>query len=295
MLRFLSVRHLAVIDHLEVEFEPGLNVLTGETGAGKSILVEAIDLLRRRPRQRRPRAHRRGARDHAGHLRARGRPRDDRPPRSLGAGPQPRVHRRHARDHGGAARTRRGPARSARPARTSGAARSGRAPRSARRLRGSAGRGLAASPRDSTRGGAPRRRASARRLDEREKRARIEIASLQLQEIDNVAPATARTSGSPPSDRARQRRPAQPARDRGVRGALRGRRRRARRARPSSGSASPTSRRSTRASRRTSSSVTRSSRGSRTSRSFCAATARISTRRPSACRPSRIGSRRSSA
>ena len=45
MLRFLSVRHLAVIDQLEVEFEPGLNVLTGETGAGKSMLVEAIDLL----------------------------------------------------------------------------------------------------------------------------------------------------------------------------------------------------------------------------------------------------------
>jgi DNA repair protein RecN (Recombination protein N) len=45
MLRYLSVRNLAVIDRLEVEFEPGLNVLTGETGAGKSILVEAIDLL----------------------------------------------------------------------------------------------------------------------------------------------------------------------------------------------------------------------------------------------------------
>ena len=45
MLRFLSVRHLAVIDQLEVEFEPGLNVLTGETGAGKSVLVESIDLL----------------------------------------------------------------------------------------------------------------------------------------------------------------------------------------------------------------------------------------------------------
>ena len=45
MLRFLSVRHLAVIDHLEVEFEPGFNVLTGETGAGKSVLVEAIGLL----------------------------------------------------------------------------------------------------------------------------------------------------------------------------------------------------------------------------------------------------------
>ncbi len=45
MLRFLGVRHLAVIDALEVEFEPGLNVVTGETGAGKSMLVEAIDLL----------------------------------------------------------------------------------------------------------------------------------------------------------------------------------------------------------------------------------------------------------
>src|SRR5687768_6523661 len=45
MLRFLDVRHLAVIDRLEVELEPGLNVLTGETGAGKSILIEALDLL----------------------------------------------------------------------------------------------------------------------------------------------------------------------------------------------------------------------------------------------------------
>ncbi len=45
MLRFLGVRHLAVIDHLEVEFDAGLNVVTGETGAGKSMLVEAVDLL----------------------------------------------------------------------------------------------------------------------------------------------------------------------------------------------------------------------------------------------------------
>src|SRR5438552_2789980 len=45
MLRFLSIRHLAVIDAVEVEFGPGLNVLTGETGAGKSILVEAVGLL----------------------------------------------------------------------------------------------------------------------------------------------------------------------------------------------------------------------------------------------------------
>src|ERR1700687_6163539 len=45
MLRFLSIKCLAVIDAAEVEFGPGLNVLTGETGAGKSILVEAVGLL----------------------------------------------------------------------------------------------------------------------------------------------------------------------------------------------------------------------------------------------------------
>src|SRR2546425_4035424 len=45
MLRFLRIQHLAVIDSVEVEFDPGFNVLTGETGAGKSILVEAVGLL----------------------------------------------------------------------------------------------------------------------------------------------------------------------------------------------------------------------------------------------------------
>ena len=45
MLRFVSIRNLAVIDRLELEFEPGLNVLTGETGAGKSIIVGAVGLL----------------------------------------------------------------------------------------------------------------------------------------------------------------------------------------------------------------------------------------------------------
>ena len=45
MLRFLRIQHLAVIDRLELEFEPGLTVLTGETGAGKSILVGAVGLL----------------------------------------------------------------------------------------------------------------------------------------------------------------------------------------------------------------------------------------------------------
>ena len=45
MLRFLRIQHLAVIDRLELEFSPGLTVLTGETGAGKSILVGAVGLL----------------------------------------------------------------------------------------------------------------------------------------------------------------------------------------------------------------------------------------------------------
>src|SRR3954470_9373613 len=45
MLRFLSITNLAVIDRLELEFAPGLTVLTGETGAGKSILVGAGGLL----------------------------------------------------------------------------------------------------------------------------------------------------------------------------------------------------------------------------------------------------------
>jgi DNA repair protein RecN (Recombination protein N) len=45
MLRFLRIRNLAVIEAVDVEFESGFNVLTGETGAGKSILVEAVGLL----------------------------------------------------------------------------------------------------------------------------------------------------------------------------------------------------------------------------------------------------------
>src|SRR5262245_47090248 len=46
MLRELRVRDLAVIESATVSFESGLNVLTGETGAGKSILVDAVLLLR---------------------------------------------------------------------------------------------------------------------------------------------------------------------------------------------------------------------------------------------------------
>ena len=44
MLRQLSIRDVVLIDALELEFEPGLGVLTGETGAGKSILLDSLGL-----------------------------------------------------------------------------------------------------------------------------------------------------------------------------------------------------------------------------------------------------------
>ena len=45
MLLELSVENYAVVDRLRVRFHPGLNLLTGETGSGKSIIVDALGLL----------------------------------------------------------------------------------------------------------------------------------------------------------------------------------------------------------------------------------------------------------
>lgn len=45
MIQELIIRNYALIDQLKVEFAPGLNILTGETGAGKSIILEAIGLV----------------------------------------------------------------------------------------------------------------------------------------------------------------------------------------------------------------------------------------------------------
>ena len=44
MLRQLSIHNIVLVERLELEFEPGLGVLTGETGAGKSILLDALGL-----------------------------------------------------------------------------------------------------------------------------------------------------------------------------------------------------------------------------------------------------------
>ena len=45
MLRGLDIRDMLIIERLELEFQPGLNVLTGETGAGKSILLDALGFV----------------------------------------------------------------------------------------------------------------------------------------------------------------------------------------------------------------------------------------------------------
>ena len=45
MLSYLAIRDFAIIRKLQVEFHDGFNVLTGETGAGKSILIQALHLL----------------------------------------------------------------------------------------------------------------------------------------------------------------------------------------------------------------------------------------------------------
>src|SRR6056300_802528 len=45
MLRGLDIRDMLIIDHLSLEFQPGLNALTGETGAGKSILLDSLGFV----------------------------------------------------------------------------------------------------------------------------------------------------------------------------------------------------------------------------------------------------------
>ncbi len=45
MIETLRIERIAIVDEAQIEFSPGLNVLTGETGAGKSIVLGALRLL----------------------------------------------------------------------------------------------------------------------------------------------------------------------------------------------------------------------------------------------------------
>ena len=45
MLKFLAVKNFALLKDLTIDFEEGLTIITGETGAGKSMIVEAIATL----------------------------------------------------------------------------------------------------------------------------------------------------------------------------------------------------------------------------------------------------------
>ena len=45
MLKTLTVWNFALLEHVQVEFGSGLNILTGETGAGKSILIDSLGAI----------------------------------------------------------------------------------------------------------------------------------------------------------------------------------------------------------------------------------------------------------
>ena len=59
MLSSLQIENVAVIQKANVHFEKGLNVLTGETGAGKSILIDSINAILGAPARPRPSSGRR--------------------------------------------------------------------------------------------------------------------------------------------------------------------------------------------------------------------------------------------
>ena len=44
MIDHISIKNFAIIENTEIDFKEGLNIITGETGSGKSIVIEAISL-----------------------------------------------------------------------------------------------------------------------------------------------------------------------------------------------------------------------------------------------------------
>ena len=45
MLKYLSIKNLILIQHIEINFQNGLSVFTGETGAGKSMILDSLSLI----------------------------------------------------------------------------------------------------------------------------------------------------------------------------------------------------------------------------------------------------------
>ena len=157
MLRSLAIRDIVLIERLELALRPGLSALTGETGAGKSIILDALGLaLGGRGDRALVRAGRRAGLGH-GRVRAGGarisqallrgqrhpvRGRADPAPDRHRRRPQPRLRQRHRGEHGPAAPGGRPPGRgaravrAARPAEPAGASRHPRRVRRAGRARG---------------------------------------------------------------------------------------------------------------------------------------------------------------
>ena len=66
MLNFLQIRDYAIVESLDLEFSGGFTCVTGETGAGKSILVDALGLLRRNSTNQRKRVSPVGSKSSSG-------------------------------------------------------------------------------------------------------------------------------------------------------------------------------------------------------------------------------------
>ena len=144
MLTRLSIRDIVLIDRLDIDFAAGLSVLTGETGAGKSILLDAFalalggrgdaSLVRNGAEQGQvtaafdvpPRPSGARACLRANDIRRRGR--TDLAPRAACGRPHPRLRQRSAGRRAGAEKPRRGAGGNPRPARRSRAARRRNAP-----------------------------------------------------------------------------------------------------------------------------------------------------------------------
>src|SRR5690606_13099378 len=121
MLSLIRVKNYAIVDEVELEFGPGLSVVTGETGAGKSILIDAPGLARRDQRAVRVSAGASGARV-AGRARPRRRGRLRPAAHHRQGGPIEGLHQQSARHAAGPAPARLDAGRHSRPARASVAA-----------------------------------------------------------------------------------------------------------------------------------------------------------------------------